>query len=138
MENVNEINKVKINLIRFSLTIHKNNKKFSLNSVRSSSVHSTSIYIPCLSGCLFVCLYPINVKTAEPNGPSFLWGLTWPQRRFRDDQKLKKLPPSKLYFHKIWKSTKTSFILYTKRKCSPSSSLYILYTLLVCLFVCIQ
>ena len=74
VENVNEINKVKINLIRFSLTIHKNNKNFSLNSVRSSSVHSTSIYIPCLSGCLFVCFYPINVKTAEPNGPKFFCG----------------------------------------------------------------
>ena len=66
--------KVKIILIRFSLTIYKNNKIFSLNSVRSSSVHSTSIYISCLSGCLFVCLYPINVKTAEPNGPKFFVG----------------------------------------------------------------
>ena len=24
-----------------------------------------------------VCLYPINVKTAQPNGPYFLWQLTW-------------------------------------------------------------
>ena len=36
----------------------------------------------CLSGCLFVCLYPINVKTTEPIGLKFLWDLTEPQGRF--------------------------------------------------------
>ena len=28
----------------------------------------------CLFGCLSVCLYPINVKTAEPIGPKFFVG----------------------------------------------------------------
>ena len=28
----------------------------------------------CLSVCLSVCLYPINVKTAEPIGPTFCVG----------------------------------------------------------------
>ena len=28
----------------------------------------------CLFGCLFVCLYPINVKTAEPIRPEFFVG----------------------------------------------------------------
>ena len=31
----------------------------------------SSIYILCLPVCLFVCLYPINVKMAEPIGPTF-------------------------------------------------------------------
>ena len=33
-----------------------------------------SIYILCFSECLSVCLYPINVKTAEPIGPKFCVG----------------------------------------------------------------
>ena len=33
-----------------------------------------SIYKFGLSVCLFVCLYPINVKTAEPIGPKFFVG----------------------------------------------------------------
>ena len=33
-----------------------------------------SIYKFGLSVCLFVCLYPINVKTAEPIGPNFFVG----------------------------------------------------------------
>ena len=32
------------------------------------------IDLACLSVCLFVCLYPINVKTAEPIGPNFFEG----------------------------------------------------------------
>ena len=32
------------------------------------------IYKFSLSGCLFVCLYSINVKTAEPIGPKFFVG----------------------------------------------------------------
>jgi len=37
-----------------------------------------SIYKFGLSVCLSVCLYSINVKTAEPIGQKFLWDLTWP------------------------------------------------------------
>ena len=36
--------------------------------------HIFSIYILCLSVCLIVRLYPINVKTAEPIGPKFCAG----------------------------------------------------------------
>ena len=32
------------------------------------------MYFACLSSRLFVCLYPINVKTAEPIGPKFSEG----------------------------------------------------------------
>ena len=32
------------------------------------------INLACLSVCLSVCLYPINVKTAEPIGPKFFVG----------------------------------------------------------------
>ena len=35
---------------------------------------SLSIYKFGLSVCLYVCLYPINVKTAEPIGPKFFVG----------------------------------------------------------------
>ena len=34
-----------------------------------------SIYKFGLSVCLSVCLYPINVKMAEPIGPNFLWDI---------------------------------------------------------------
>jgi len=34
----------------------------------------SSIYKFGLSVCLSVCLYPINVKTAEPIGPKFFVG----------------------------------------------------------------
>ena len=33
-----------------------------------------NINLACLFWCLFVCLYPINVKTAEPIGPKFFVG----------------------------------------------------------------
>ena len=38
--------------------------------------HEYNLYInlACLSVCLFVCLYPINIKTAEPIGPKFFVG----------------------------------------------------------------
>ena len=32
------------------------------------------INLACLSGWVSVCLYPINVKTAEPSGPKFFVG----------------------------------------------------------------
>ena len=37
-------------------------------------VYNISIYKFGLSVCLSVCLYPINVKTAEPIGPKFFVG----------------------------------------------------------------
>ena len=39
-----------------------------------------------LSVCLFVCLYPINVKTAEPIGPEFFVGSRVTPGKFMDDQ----------------------------------------------------
>ena len=36
-----------------------------------------------------VCLYPINVKTAEPIGPNFFVELAWPQGGFMNDQNFK-------------------------------------------------
>ena len=41
---------------------------------------------------VFVCLYPINVKTAELIGPNFVWVLTRPKGRFIDNQYFKNLP----------------------------------------------
>ena len=45
---------------------------------RNQMVKNLSIYFACLGGCLsvwvFVCLYPIKVKTAELIGPKFFVG----------------------------------------------------------------
>ena len=44
-------------------------------------IYLSGVYIYTLlvwvSFCFFVCLFPINVKTAEPFGPNFLWGFTY-------------------------------------------------------------
>jgi len=42
--------------------------------VGETPIQSESIYKFGLSVCLSVCLYPINVKTAEPIGPKFCVG----------------------------------------------------------------
>ena len=36
--------------------------------------------------CLSVCLCPINVKTAEPINPKFVWPLTWSPWRFKNEK----------------------------------------------------
>ena len=45
-----------------------------IQTEKSAKFKSLSIYNFGLSVCLFVCLYPINVKTAEPIGPKFFVG----------------------------------------------------------------
>ena len=52
---------------------------------------------------LSVHLYPINVKTAGPIGPKFLWNLAWPQGRFMDNQIFKQFASIKIRFLKILK-----------------------------------
>ena len=60
------------------------------------------LYLYIYFACLSVRLYPINVKTAEPIGPTFFCVTSHnPQERFIDDQNLKKLPRTKFDFHKI-------------------------------------
>ena len=48
----------------------------SSNPSRVELKYTVHLYInlACLSGCLFVCLYPINVKTGEPIWPKFFVG----------------------------------------------------------------
>ena len=41
---------------------------------RTNMFYHLYIYFACLSVCLFVCLNPINVETAEPTGPTFCLG----------------------------------------------------------------
>ena len=38
-------------------------------------IYNLYIYFACLGVCLSVCLYPINVKTAEPIGTKFCVGV---------------------------------------------------------------
>ena len=66
--------------------------------------------------CLSVCLYPINVKTAEPIGPIFLWDITWPQGRFMNDQNFKYLSPSKFVFIKFLKILKINDFFCENRR----------------------
>ena len=68
-----------------------------LNDLNCLNFHFRSMHLyinlACLSGCLFVCLYPINVKTAEPIGPNFFVGpdITWAPGRFMNDTNRKKM-----------------------------------------------
>ena len=101
--------------------------KLILVSKNYSSIYKFGLSV-CLSVWGFVCLYPINVKTAEPIGPKFLWDLTWPQGRVMNDQNFKNLCLKVFYFWKIFKMRKKIlwnpqtffvFVLYcTKRRCS--------------------
>ena len=77
-------------------------------------LHLQSIYKFGLSWCLFVCLsvclYPINVKTAEPIGPNFFVGhhvntgkvYEWSKFQIFVSIKIR----SSSNFWKFWKSTK--------------------------------
>ena len=49
-----------------------------------------------------VCLYPINVKTADTIGPKFCVGPQWAQERFMKDKNFKFLSPPKFDFHQIF------------------------------------
>ena len=73
--------------------------------------------------CLFVCLYPINIKTAEPTGPKFFVGNHVTTGRFMNDQNFKylsalKSSKSTKFFVKIRELFLFSFTMYTKRTCS--------------------
>ena len=80
---------------------------------------------------LSVCLYPINVKTAEPIKPKLCVGPQWSQGRFMNDQNFKYLSPSKFDFHSIFETFENPrnfcknprtflycFTRYTIRTCS--------------------
>ena len=84
------------------LLIISNKKSKEKNNISSTT---TTVHLYINLACLFVCLYQINVKTAEPMGPNFLCDLAWPQGGFIDDQIYKNLPLSKFGFGKFWKST---------------------------------
>ena len=119
-----------------------------------------SIYKFGLGGCLFVylsvCLYPINVKTAEPIGPIFFVGHLGTPGKVYEWLNFQKFAPTKLVSWKFWKSTNFfvkirelflfCFTMYTKRTCSqlilkmgakrPIRLVYVyLYMYSVCLFV---
>ena len=90
------------------------------------------LYISIYKFGLSVCLYPINVKTAEPIGPKFFVvhlgtpGKVYEWSKFQIFVSIKIW--SSLNFWKFWKSTKFfvkirelflfCFTMYTKRECS--------------------
>ena len=82
--------------------------------------------------CLFVCLYPINFKTAEPIGPKFFVGhLGTPGKvyekskfqifvsiKIRSSLIFKNFENSAKFFVKIRELFLLCFTMYTKRTCS--------------------
>ena len=71
----------------------------------------SSIYKFGLSVCLSVCLYPINVKTAEPIGPKFFVGHHMTTGKVYEWSKFQ-------IFVKIRELFLFCFTMYTKRTCS--------------------
>ena len=69
----------------------------------TKSISWSIIYINTLFGCVFVCLYPINVKTVELIGQNFVWDLTWCYG-WSKFPKIS-LQQNSIYI-KFWKSTK--------------------------------
>ena len=73
------------------------------------SVHKFGLF-GCLFVCLSVCLYPINVKTAEPIGPNFFVGHLGTPGQVYESSKFQIFVSikirSSLNFWKFWKSTK--------------------------------
>ena len=82
--------------------------------------------LACLSVCLFVCLYSINVKTAEPIGPKFFvghhvtTGKVYEWSKFQIFVFIKFLKILKIHkiFVKIRELFLFCFTMYTKRTCS--------------------
>ena len=75
---------------------------------------SSSIYILCLSVCLFVCLYPINVKTTEPIGPKFCVGPHVTPGKVYEWSKSKNLCIQVFYSCKILKCAKKYYEIRKK------------------------
>ena len=122
----------------FLLQFLKIQQLFSWKTVTTSKsncdieIYNLYINLACLSVCLSVCWYPINVKTAESIGPKFFVGPhvttgkvhKWSKFQIFVSIKIR----SSLNFWKFWKSTKFfvktrelflfCFTMYTKRTCS--------------------
>ena len=69
---------------------------------------TTSIYILCLSVWVSVCLYPINVKTAEPIGPNLC---VVPHTTPRKISKFQKLASNKIRFSLNFENPRFFWIL---------------------------
>ena len=62
-----------------------------------------------MSGCLSVCLYPINVKTAKPIGPKFFCGISYDTGEGYEWSKCKNLCLKVFYLGKFWKFAKNYY-----------------------------
>ena len=60
----------------YPVSIHRSSQKnvSQIGPQPFDRLQPTYLYINL--ACLSVCLYPINVKTAKPIGPNFLWDIT--------------------------------------------------------------
>ena len=64
------------------------------------------IYFACLGVCLFVCVYQINVKTAEPIAPNVFVGPYMTTGKVYEWSKFQIFVKKFFIFLKFWKSTK--------------------------------
>ena len=73
--------------VLFVISFRMARETYPLQKAWNSRFLNLYINLACLSFCLFVCLYPINVKTAKPIGPKFFVGpRSCPQGRFMKEQ----------------------------------------------------
>ena len=79
---------------------------FLLIQVSTLQRKSIYIYFACLFVCLAVCLYPMNVKTAELIGPKFCVGPYVTPGKVMKDKNVKNLCLKVFYFVKFWKCAK--------------------------------
>ena len=84
----------------------------------------TSIYKFGLSVCLSVCLYPINVKTAEPIGPKFFVGHHMSPGKVYGWSNFQKFASIKIRFLKILKIHEICFYYLLTRR----SPVYFIFT----------
>ena len=101
-------------------TLDKEKKCFPIN-IKALLPDLTIINLYINLAWLSVCLYPINVKTAEPIRPKFCLGLYVALGKvYENDQNLKNLCLKLFYSEILWNpQTFFVFVLYcTKRRCS--------------------
>ena len=97
---------------------------FLLIQVSTLQRKSIYIYFACLFVCLAVCLYPMNVKTAELIGPKFCVGPYVTPGKVYEWTKFQKFVFKSFLFFEILKMREKilwnpqTFFFCTKRRCS--------------------
>ena len=107
----------KLEINRIGRSLKTKNKHIKLNCKHTQNIENY-IYYASVSGCLFFCLCPINVKTAEPIGPKFCVGTHVTPKKVYEWSKCENI-----FFLKF-------FVVYIQTK-KPGICTYF-----ACLFIC--